>query len=120
MSSSLNLLTRVKVSFFFFFTFIINVSEGKKSPEETEGIRYNLRRTESTIFSAPKNKKLPKCYQMNPEEYVGIFFNIPIVKFWTSTMSYLLFLLLQAYPSITSINIVYLIFDDCKICIVEL
>lgn len=32
-----------------------------------------------------------------PEETFQVFFNVPIVKFWTSTLVYLGFLVLQAY-----------------------
>lgn len=67
-------------------------------PKDT--CNYPLLHSNSTIFTEScSGKKQPKYYQVNPEEHASIFFNIPIVKFWTNTMVYLFFLLLQAYPN---------------------
>lgn len=40
-----------------------------------------------------------------PEESFLVFFNVPIVKFWTSIIFYLGFLILQAYLFIIMIHI---------------
>lgn len=58
----------------------------------------------SIPYAIPQPPPLPPIRKRNdyfekaPEDHIRVFFNVPIVKFWTSTLFYLGFLILQAYP----------------------
>lgn len=79
----------------------LNTSHEKET--NNSDTNESLDHQHNTIISPKKSKSCH--YGKIPEENFQVFYNVPIVKFWTSTLFYLGFLILQAYLLLFNFNV---------------